>query len=83
MTHSTVLKRIRAEYVEMPDMQLTLEQAQRLFGVERTLCETVFDALVNERFLRVKARGVYARVTDGGISRPRDVPRPGPATANL
>ena len=36
MTHSTVLKRIRAEYVEMPDMQLTLEQAQRLFGVERT-----------------------------------------------
>jgi len=83
MTHSTVLKRIRAEYVEMPDMQLTLEQAQRLFGVERTLCETVFDALVDEQFLWVKPRGLYARVPDGGVPRHRGVPRPRPATANL
>ena len=30
MPHSTVLKRMRAEYLEMPGLRLTLEQAPRL-----------------------------------------------------
>jgi hypothetical protein len=45
MPHDTLLKRIRAEYLEMPGLALTLEQARRLCGVERTLCQQVLDLL--------------------------------------
>jgi hypothetical protein len=75
---NTILIRIRAEYLEMPGLHLTLDQMQRLFGVERTLCEQVIDALVAMQFLRVKPNGAYARVTDGAV-----YPRPHAAKADL
>ena len=77
MPHKAMLKRIRAEYLDMPGLRLTLAQAQRLCGVERALCEMVLDALVDEKFLCVKSDGAYARMTDG------DVPRPCPAKTDL
>jgi hypothetical protein len=73
MTHYRLLKRIRAEYLEMPGLHLTLEQAQRLCGIERTLCQRVLDTLVDTKFLRVSSDGHYARLTDGETSRPRVV----------
>jgi hypothetical protein len=73
MPHDTLLTRLRAEYLEMPGLRLTLEQAQRLCGVERTLCKAVLDALVADMFLCVKPGGAYARLTDGVISRPSPV----------
>ena len=60
-----LLTRIRAEYLEMPGLRLTIPQAQRLCGVEGASCKTVLDALVTERFLCLKPDGSYARVTDG------------------
>jgi hypothetical protein len=63
MPHNTLLTRIRAEYLEMPGLRLTREQAQRLCGIEQALCTRVLDALVAERFLCVKADGRYARLT--------------------
>jgi hypothetical protein len=78
MSHNTLLRRIRAEYLEMPGLQLTLEQAQRLCGAERALCQGVLDALVEARFLRLKPNRTYARVSDGA-----DSTRPHPAKARL
>jgi hypothetical protein len=75
---NTILIRIRAEYLEMPGLHLTLDQMQRLFGVERTLCQQVIDALVAMQFLRVKPNGTYARVTDGEV-----YPRPRALKADL
>jgi hypothetical protein len=72
-----LVSRIRAEYLEMPGLRLTTQQVQRLCGIERTLCQTVLDSLVEARFLCVKSDGAYARLTDG------DVPRPRPAKAEL
>ena len=72
-----VLERIRAEYLEMPGLRLTPEQARRLCGVERVLCKMVLDALVDAKFLCVKSGGAYPRLTDG------DVSRPSPAKADL
>lgn len=57
--------RIRAEYLEMPGLRLTLAQAQRLCGVEPATCQRVFNALVDEKFLSIKPDGTYARVTEG------------------
>ena len=71
MPHNTLVIRIRAEYLEMPGLRLSIEQVQRLCGVERALCRRVLDALVMERFLCVKSDGMYARLTDGDPSRSR------------
>jgi hypothetical protein len=68
MPNHTELKRIRAEYLEMPGLRLTLEQAERLLGVERALCKMLLDALVDEKFLCVRSNGAYARMTDGEIA---------------
>ena len=65
MLHNTLLKRVRAEYLEMPGLRLTLEQAQRLCGVERTMCHQVLEGLVLERFLCKKPNGTYARLSEG------------------
>jgi hypothetical protein len=67
MTNTTLLRRIRAEYLEMPGLRLTLDQAQRLCGVERTLCKALLDVLVDAKFLCVKSDGAYARASDGVI----------------
>ena len=77
MPHTAILTRIRGEYLEMPGLRLTLEQAQRLFGVEREVCKQVLDVLVDANVLCVRADGVYARPAD------RRVPRPQPAKADL
>ena len=49
----------------MPGLRLTREQAQRLCGVERTLCARVLDTLVEMKFFCLKPDGAYARLTDG------------------
>ena len=68
MPHTPLLTRIRGEYLEMPGLRLTFEQAQRLFGVDRSLCKMVLDALVAAKFLGIRPDGAYARppeVCDG------------------
>ena len=59
-----VKERIRAEYLEMPGMNLTTDQVARLCGTERTRCQTVLDALVDAQFLARKPDGTYVRRTD-------------------
>ena len=72
MPHTPLVTRIRGEYLEMPGLRLTLEQAQRLFDVERMLCKAVLDALVDARFLSVRPNGTYVRAIDGqAVFRPR------------
>lgn len=71
-----IVQRIRAEYLEMPGLTLKPEQVQRLCGVERTLCESVLEALVESGFLSRRADGTYAR-QNPDISRARQ------AKANL
>jgi hypothetical protein len=59
------LARLRGEFLEMPGLRLTLQQAQRLCGVEPVMCKVVLDALVDVNFLCLKADGTYARATEG------------------
>jgi len=73
--HRTV-ERLRSEFLEMPGLRLTAAQVHRFCGVEAAACATALDALVQERFLTVKADGRYARIADGA-------PRPRPAKADL
>ena len=43
---------VRAEYLEVPGLDLTRAQAQRLWGLDRAACEQLLAALVESRFLK-------------------------------
>lgn len=57
-------QRIKAEFVEMPGLKITLVQAARLFGVDPPQSAALLQDLVDEGFLRRDARGAYVR---GGL----------------
>lgn len=56
-----LLQRVRAEYVEMSSLSLTLSQAQRLFGLEPLMCCAVLDALLHEHFLTRTSAGLFVQ----------------------
>ena len=71
-TTDEIVARIRAEYLEMPGLRLTPEQVQRLCGIERVMCQSALNSLLDAKFLHVTSDGRYARSWDGeAISRPR------------
>jgi hypothetical protein len=63
-----VLQRIQGEYIEMPGLRLTAAQAQRLWGLERAVCDELLGALVDARFLSQTRDGAFIK-TDGGPRR--------------
>lgn len=63
-----VLQRIQGEFVEMPGLRLTAAQAQRLWGLDRPMCEQLLSSLVNANFLSQTRDGSFIR-TDGGPRR--------------
>ena len=58
----TVVNRVRSEFIEMPGLRLTVRQAARLWGLERSACEHVIDVLVRSAFLRWTQAGMVARI---------------------
>jgi len=54
-----LIVRVRGEYREMPGLSLTLPQAQRLWGLEGATCQTLFERLVDARFLRRTRHGRF------------------------
>jgi hypothetical protein len=55
----TIVRRARAEYLEMPGLRLTSAQAQRLWGLDRRTCEDLLSTLTQVHFL--------ARTRDGSF----------------
>ena len=60
-TGDALHSRVRAEFIEMPGLQLTFDQAARLWGLEPNVCRRVIDDLVASGFLRRNASGSVAR----------------------
>jgi hypothetical protein len=56
-----VVRRIRGEFLEMPGLRLTSEQARRLWRLDETACEAVLGALVDARFLARTRDGAFIR----------------------
>lgn len=56
-----VVWRIRGEFLEMPGLRLTTEQAQRLWRLDETACDAVLGALVDSRFLAKTRDGAFVR----------------------
>jgi hypothetical protein len=58
-----LLRRIRAEYLEMPGLRLTASQAQCLFGLDSETWDAVSAALLDAKFLSHTHNGVFAMAT--------------------
>jgi hypothetical protein len=50
-SRESTLRRIRAEYREMPGLALTPAQARRLWGLDPTACDALLTDLVRTGFL--------------------------------
>ena len=59
-----LLSRIRSEYIEMPGLWLTTDQAVRLWGLEREQCVHLLRTLVTQGFLIVRADGKFGRASE-------------------
>ena len=64
MSPYPLVDRIRAEFIEMPGLQLTVAQAARLFGTELSLCRDAIDTLIASAFLRRTRTGLVARAAN-------------------
>jgi len=56
-----LLARIRAEFLEMPGLHLTLAQARRLWHLDDAICRAALDELVRAKFLTRNANGAFTR----------------------
>ena len=65
------LQRVCSEFLEMPGMRLTAQQAQRLWGLDTQTCQALLEFLVDAKFLCRHAHGTYSRLSDGFVEAPR------------
>ena len=76
MRMDEVLQRIQGEFVEMPGLRLTAAQAQRLWGLDREVCDAMLGALVDAKFLSQTRDGAFIRL-DGARPAQFAAQRPG------
>lgn len=60
-----LLQRVEGEYREMPGLSLTVAQAERLWGLDRSTCAFVLTTLIDRRILRQTTNGTYLRGLSG------------------
>ena len=69
-----VVRRVRGEFIEMPGLRLTPEQARRLWRLDELACDAVLGALVDARFLARTRDGAFVRDDDSvSVGRPQRV----------
>jgi hypothetical protein len=61
MSFAAVVDRVRLDFVEMPEMELTLPQAVRLWSLGMDDCRFVIDSLVDAGFLAWTPRRTIVR----------------------
>jgi hypothetical protein len=69
-----VVRRIQGEYLEMPGLRLTIAQAQRLWGLDRAMCEAILKALVDAKFLFRTRDGSFVRSEQAAPARRIQLP---------
>jgi hypothetical protein len=57
-----VVQRIQGEFLEMPGLRLTAPQARKLWGLDREVCDTVLQSLIDVKFLQQTRDGAFIRL---------------------
>ena len=58
-----LLARAQSEFLEMPGLQLTPAQAERLWALDRKTSERILDDLASSGFLARTSGGAYLRAS--------------------
>ena len=66
-----LLRRLQAEFLEMPGLKLTKAQAQKLWALDSTSCATLLETLVEVNFLWRTRDGAFMRVEHGTPAKAR------------
>ena len=61
LSAQTARMRIQIEYIEMPDLKLTVAQLRRLCALPPDVCETAVADLVRSGFLWKTGKGTFLR----------------------
>lgn len=69
-----LVRRIRAEFLEMPGLKLTLRQAAKVFGAESAVVNPLLEQLRAEGFLVRDSSGAFRRCTGLDDRRPASPP---------
>ena len=72
MSFASVVDRVRMDFVEMPEMELTLPQAVRLWSLGMDDCRFVIDSLVDAGFLAWTPKRTIVRRGRDPLSRSHD-----------
>jgi hypothetical protein len=62
---AAIVRRIAAEFLEMPGLVLSTRQASRLLGLDEAACGRILSSLVDDGILRRRGRDSYGR-SDAG-----------------
>ena len=73
MTEEALTRRIRSEYLEMPGLRLTVQQASRLWQIEASACASILEVLVADHFLKKTPTGFVADGPTRGVTRSKSV----------
>jgi hypothetical protein len=57
----TLVQRVRSEFLEMPGLRLTPQQAARLWHLDSARCQQIIDVLVGSAFLRWTSSGALVK----------------------
>jgi hypothetical protein len=76
-----LLRRLKAEFLEMPGLKLTEPQARRLWALDAVACADLLNALVDEKFLFRTRDGSFMRIERATPQKASLAPRRTPASA--
>ena len=60
-----LVTRVRGEYREMPGLNITVTQTERLWGLDRHTCASVLTTLMERSVLKRTTSGTYLRRAPG------------------
>jgi len=65
ISREDAIARIAVEYIEMPDLKLTVQQASRLWNLPVAMATAALSSLAARGFLVETRRGAYLRSASG------------------
>jgi hypothetical protein len=60
-----LLRRARGDFRESPGLRLTIEEAMRLWDLDRDTCAALLASLVEAKFLELDTQGRYRKAHSG------------------
>jgi hypothetical protein len=56
---AVLIKRVQDAFLDVSGLSMTVEQAQRLFRIDRATCQALFDALMESAVVTRKSDGTF------------------------